>query len=356
MSLGIEIDFLPVGSASKSGDAIAIRYGTPENFEVMVVDGGDLAAGDRLVHHIKTVYGEHHFIKHVVCTHCDADHVSGLRRLFEHFQIENLWVHQPWLYAAELNPYFKGNWTDANLAKHLRNDCFPIVAEVCDLAAEHGTRLWEPLAGLEIGLFRVLAPTRERLLELYPEMDHTPLQKIFEEVAKLSRRAKEAILNVFETMEHETLQDPGPKGTSIANETSVCLYCPHFGGVLLTGDAGVGALSEALWAAGELGINLTSPALIQIPHHGSRHNVSPALLDALLGPKQETYIHRGLAYASAAKLSSMPRKQVENAFTRRGYGCYSTKGNARVWFQNWPKRAGWSYGNPPSPFHNFVEE
>ncbi len=37
---GYEIDFLPVGNSERSGDAIAVRYGTPGNYKVMVYDGG----------------------------------------------------------------------------------------------------------------------------------------------------------------------------------------------------------------------------------------------------------------------------------------------------------------------------
>ncbi len=50
--LGYEIDFLPVGNGDKSGDAIAVRYGEPGNYKVMVVDGGTKESGQALVAHI----------------------------------------------------------------------------------------------------------------------------------------------------------------------------------------------------------------------------------------------------------------------------------------------------------------
>lgn len=62
--MGIEIDFLAVGEASKSGDAIAIRFGNlhgrREEQTVITIDGGTKESGDNLVEHIKTHFGTTH--------------------------------------------------------------------------------------------------------------------------------------------------------------------------------------------------------------------------------------------------------------------------------------------------------
>lgn len=42
-----EIEFLPVGSASKAGDAIVVRYGEPDDFRLMLVDGGHAETMDQ---------------------------------------------------------------------------------------------------------------------------------------------------------------------------------------------------------------------------------------------------------------------------------------------------------------------
>ena len=57
----LEIDFLPVGENSKSGDAIALRFGFYEdskwkNQRVFIIDGGDLASGEALVKHVRKIY------------------------------------------------------------------------------------------------------------------------------------------------------------------------------------------------------------------------------------------------------------------------------------------------------------
>lgn len=352
----IELDFLPVGEESKSGDAIALRYGTMDDWSVMVVDGGDLASGAKLIEHIDYYYGESAAIAQVVCTHCDQDHVSGLRPVLETGRVQNLWVHQPWKHAHELNPYFKGNWTDENLANHLKRECFSLVGELCDLAESVGTVLNEPLAGDSIGPFTVLAPSGPRLAELIPAMEQTPTQIVESTVAKVFRQAKQAIYSVFESWHLETLQDPGPNGTSIPNETSVVLYSSIGGGVLLTGDAGIGALQESVQTAAALNLWLQRPVFAQIPHHGSRHNVSPGVLDQVLGPRLADEVDPFcVAYASVAAKSDMPRRQVENAFRRRGYNTQATKGRTLTWKHGFPNRPLWSYGLQPGPFHTFVE-
>lgn len=352
----IELDFLAVGEETKSGDAIVLRYVTVDDWSVMIVDGGDLDAGSRIIDHIDYHFGRSMPITHAVCTHCDQDHVSGLRPVLETGRVQNLWVHQPWKHAWELNPLFKGNWTDENLAHHLKRESFPLVGELCDLAERVGTALNEPLAGNVIGPFTVLAPSGPRLAELIVQMDQTPAQMIEGAVAKVFRKAKQAIYSVFETWSIETLQDPGPNGTSVPNESSVVLYSPIGGGVVLTGDAGVGALQDAIGNSIALSQPIIRPAFVQIPHHGSRHNVSPAVLDQLLGPKFDSeVVPFCMAYASVAAKSEMPRRQVENAFRRRGYNTQSTKGRQLTWKHGFPGRPLWSYGLQPGPFHSFVE-
>ena len=58
---------------------------------------------------------------------------------------------------------------------------------------------------------------------------------------------------------------------------------------------------------------------IQVPHHGSRRNVGPSVLDRLLGNKG-TDEKRGSAFLSSAEEGAPkhPAKKVTNAFRRRG--------------------------------------
>jgi hypothetical protein len=359
--VGLSIDFFPVGTGAKNGDAIVLEYGTDLGKSLMVVDGGSLTTGQELIDHIQNVLGGYKTIEHVVCTHQDADHASGLRKIIESFDVKNLWVHQPWLYAEELVPAFKHRWSADGLRKHLRNDCFPIVASLCDLAEAYLVPLREPFQGATIGPFRVLAPSISRYFELVPQMNQTPAQKVTASDSVLNSIFKvvvEAVANTGENWGFETLRTPAPGATSVTNETSVVMLGQFDGArVLLTGDAGVGALEDAIAGAALYQIPLLSPDLVQVPHHGSRRNVSPAVLDSILGERHSSAgIHRGSAISLVSTgATEFPRRVVENAFTRRGYGCFSTKSGWKNYTIGLAPRWGLS-PDTPAALHSTVED
>lgn len=58
---------------------------------------------------------------------------------------------------------------------------------------------------------------------------------------------------------------------------------------------------------------------MQIPHHGGRHNVNPAVLNQLLGNKCGRETDREIvAFVSSAENSDHPYKMVVNVYLRRG--------------------------------------
>src|SRR4051794_31660922 len=71
----IEVDFLWVGEETKTGDAICARFTDPSTGRdaVVVVDGGFIETGDRVVSHIQRYYGTQ-TVDLVICTHPDDDH------------------------------------------------------------------------------------------------------------------------------------------------------------------------------------------------------------------------------------------------------------------------------------------
>ena len=89
--------------------------------------------------------------------------------------------------------------------------------------------------------------------------------------------------------------------------------------ILLTGDVGPVGLMEAAHYAYSRGL-LSPPDCIQIPHQGSRRNVTPAVLNVWLGAPNGGTPRRGTAMVMVgAKKKDHPRKKVKNAFIRRGY-------------------------------------
>jgi beta-lactamase superfamily II metal-dependent hydrolase len=113
--------------------------------------------------------------------------------------------------------------------------------------------------------------------------------------------------------------------------------------ILLTGDAGRATLFEAIDYAPVVGLILPGIDRIQVPHHGSRHNVSTELLDELLGPKLDTLQKNFTSIISAAKEDkNHPRKAVIRAFMHRGGKVITTEGSNIRTGHNAPPRERWT--------------
>ncbi|OSJ34847.1 hypothetical protein BSZ19_10575 [Bradyrhizobium japonicum] len=313
----IAVEFLPVGDSN--GDAIVIRYGQDNTYYLQVVDGGYAQVGEEMIKYIEENYGKDVVIADMVVSHADNDHAKGLIPVFKRFRVASLWMNRPWLYAQEVLDQFHGNWSLDGWIKEVR-DSHQYLVELEDLARARGMEPKEIFQGTQIGPFLVLAPSRERYISLIPDLDKTPPPYKSEGVMKGLVEAVRGVLDaVKETMHIETL-DPNPPATSASNETSVVqlgLYDDKR--ILLTADVGPIGLMEAAQYAKSRGL-LATPSMIQIPHQGSRRNVTPAVLDAWLGEPNGGNPRRGTALVMVGKnKTEHPRKKVKNAFMRRGY-------------------------------------
>jgi beta-lactamase superfamily II metal-dependent hydrolase len=317
---GLEIDFMQVGDGERSGDAIALRYGNPgTGYEVMIIDGGNKASGEALVQHVRSVYGTS-IVQNVLNTHPDGDHSSGLTEVLEQLDVKNLWMHRPWAYAAGLLDHFRDpRFTPGGLEARIR-EALDAAHALETLAATRRIPIHEPFQGSRIGPFVVLSPEKSWYLrDLVPNFTRTPDAKRPVEgiLSPLVKAAGDAVSWVAEALNIETLDESGE--ASAQNESSVILYGNFSGqGVLFTSDAGRLALTRAILYANSLGISLRALNCVQIPHHGSRRNVSPSVLNEITGQ---------IAIVSVApKSTTHPRRKVTNAFKRRGARVYKTDG------------------------------
>ncbi len=349
--MNYEIDFLPVGNGSSSGDAIVVRYGENgddyDNYKVMIIDGGTKDSGQALVNHIKKYY-EVNYVDYVVNTHPDQDHTSGLSIVMEQLEVGELWIHQPWNYVSEIIHHFKDQRiTEESLEKRLK-DKFSASYALEELAIQNDVEIYEPYQGMEIGVFEVMSPSKDWYLHtLIPSFNKTPERRL--ESASMFDGAKNLVKNIFESLEIETLKEDGE--TSADNESSVILYTKfNDEGIMFTGDAGIEALKHAVDYYDREGVILSEKIyeklkFIQVPHHGSRRNVSPIVLDRLLGKKGQ--LENKMAFVSAGKdAEKHPRNTVVNAFIRRGCKVCATQGNSIRQHHNMPDREGWNSITP----------
>lgn len=354
MSDFFEIDFLEVHS-SKSGDAISARYGVAGQTYVHVVDGGYLATGDLLAAHISKYYGANTIIDHVVVTHPDGDHACGLRVILDKFTVRNLWMLRPWIYAEHLIDSFATYQSVDHLRRRLRS-IYPHLAELEDLAAAAGIPIHAPFQGSQIGAFTVLAPSAERYLDLVVASEKTPepveeASLLAEAESWLAKAARAVVNLVKKAWGEETFS---ANETSAENEMSVVQTAALCGQrIVLTGDAGRAALAEAADFAPAAGLYLPGVDYFQVPHHGSRRNVSTELLDRWLGQRLPAPPPEGQgtfrAIVSAAKEDEHhPRKAVVRAMRHRGAKVLSTddgRGTKRIG-RNAPEREGWTAAVP----------
>ncbi|MCU7838880.1 MAG: MBL fold metallo-hydrolase [Candidatus Thiodiazotropha sp. (ex Troendleina suluensis)] len=348
MTKFFEIDFLEAGN-NGSGDAIAVRYADDGDVEyVHVIDGGYADDGDKIVEHINKYYGNPNFIDHMVLTHPDGDHAAGLKKILEEFDIGILWMNRPWNHIHELIPLFEYEYTETGLTQRLKKD-FSHTASLEEIAEENDVEIRDSFQGAQIGEFTVLAPSRNRYIQLIVDSEKTPepeRKAIME--GSIFQRAITAIKNVVVEWGEENLKGD-TEGTSAENESSIVQLAEMCGKkILMTGDAGVGALEEAYYYALALGIDLPGIDRLDVPHHGSRRNVSPDVMDKWLGPKLASKSDDPTFHAIVSANSNdidHPKKAVIRALIHRGAKVVQTNGTIRT-SMNAPEREGWSSATP----------
>lgn len=347
MSDFFEIDFLNV-EAKESGDAIPLRYSVGGIPLIHLTDGGFQGTGDKIIKHIQRHYNNSDIIDAIIVSHADGDHTGGLADVLKQLHVRALWMLRPWCYAGELLNNFPRWSNPGSLARQLKKN-FSNIAELEAIAHAKGIPIYEPFQGARIGEFIVLAPSRDRYLNLVVESDKTPKGTVDKREFFLKGRLASAKQRVSYTKLDWGKEVFTPEETSPDNEMSVVQYADLCGNtILLAGDAGRGTLTEAAIYAYRIGIQLGGLDWFQVPHHGSRRNLSPEILNWWLGgivipdPAQHG-IKRSNAIISASKEDDAhPRKATIRYCIHRGSRVFSTEyGDIRAASHNAPAREGW---------------
>lgn len=353
--MGYEVDFLPVGEGQRSGDAIALRFGNltgaPGQQRVVVIDGGFTDTGERLVQHIREHYGTDR-VDLVVSTHPDADHAAGLEVLVDQMDVRALLMHLPWNHTYNIARMFRdGRVTDESVEYKIR-EALQDAKDLETISNRRGIPIYEPSAGMTAfsGTMTVLGPTLEYYDSLLPDFRCMPeaRRRVDDHrAAKMIRRILEgvrtAVERVVENWGIETLRDTGDPTSAENNSSAILLFQIDGHGLVFTADAGIPALSNAATTLEAMGVGPSSIQFIQVPHHGSRRNVGPAVLNRLLGPVQtaQTMLRTAFVSASGDGLPKHPAKKVTNAFLRRGTAVYGGTGG-KIWHHyNAPTRSDW---------------
>ena len=97
--------------------------------------------------------------------------------------------------------------------------------------------------------------------------------------------AKKRLRRNHERWDQEVLVEPANDATTPRNNSSAVLLL-DLGDIrfLFTADGGVPALEQAVVMLRAVGSDPRAIDYVQIPHHGSKRNVGPAILTEIFGP------------------------------------------------------------------------
>jgi hypothetical protein len=285
----VELTFLD----ARQGDAVWVRWGEGRQ---LLVDMGTSGTGRAIADRFRALPEGQRAFELLVVTHVDTDHIggvlSGLVDPDEPVPVTfadvwfNGWEHLHGLVPADerspLEPMggVQGELLTTWLRDRAWNDAFGRAA-----AVRTDTEL--PTVELPDGLtITVLAPVQQRLTDLAPEwqlaveaaLESGRLTDVSPGLESLGPSTPPTLETVLDL---ELLsEDPSAADSSKANAASIAFLLEHDGKrALLTGDA---TSAELLGGLALLDGGERVPVdLVKLPHHGSRNNVSRALVQAV---------------------------------------------------------------------------
>lgn len=347
-----EIEFIGVNKETQDATAICMRWKkADDSYCVGVFDGGFAAHGEELTAHLNKYYFpdktevEDKIVDFVICSHPHQDHASGLAEILKNFKVQSFYMNRPWDYVDELYKKVNdGRITMSSLEVRLKQK-YSYIASLEEIAIEKDIPIYSVLEGTEINdKLTVLSPDKDFYLELLVESDKTPLETKDSLYEMVVNAAKKIIDKLKESWSDEKLRED--VSTEPDNETStIVLGEMDEEAFLLTGDVGIRGLQKAIDYANRIGKPIKDTVSIyEIPHHGGRHNISPSILNQLLGNiVDENCETDKQSYVCTGKNSDHPLQMVVNAFKRRGSKVYNASGSTICHHRgDMPKREGWS--------------
>lgn len=295
---GLEIDMLSLGDA----DSIIItrwNSGTPER---ILIDGGWSSS----VAIVRSFLRKHGIttLDHVVCSHPHDDHAGGLVELLKDKTLTfgRLWMHIP---DNHVDVASIKRVAAAYSTKNARIITESVKTEktLLDLAVNRGIPVDEPFADADIGFLKVCGPSTDFYTEMISQLTEgkyyadTRSSVLLEQLEDLVEEPSESLL------ENPTTDPLNNTSTILATKIKDDVY-------VFTADAGAEALAAAMEA-----YKISGCKWMQIPHHGSRRNITQGLIEAF-SPKT--------AFVSADGNKKHPKRAVVNAFKNQGSKVYST--------------------------------
>ncbi len=282
------------------GDCLWIEYGEPGAVRRMLIDGGVGPTYEALRAKIKALpAGERHF-ELLVITHVDADHIEGIVKLLGAEGLDatfgDVWFNG-WQHLTEGMPADFGGVQGEYLTALLQKRKLPWNAafggHAIVVPEEGPLPVHELPGGLKLTLLSPSPKTVARMADAWEAevtaagLDPSSPNKREEALALLATKGKRLVPKSFaedDSPDVEQLAAENYKGdTSPANGSSIAFLAEHGQRSVLFG---ADAYSEVLLPSVERllaarGAKLLKLDAFKLPHHGSRANLSQALLAKL---------------------------------------------------------------------------
>ncbi len=299
------IDFLYVGD----GDAIIVWARNPNVHDIVIfIDGGSNGNGEKIVNHYNTYIKPHLMTSKTIGflnSHPHTDHINGLIEVIElignemNFAIYNDPVEH---ISSELKDKIKNSYLakeDADII-HLY-ESFEKVYKLNELCEKYSIKRFRALSDVNIirsNDIKILSPSKSFYEEKVQQFTNIDFLKRVDFSKKAPTVYDDEITSPCTIVDE--INDASPE-----NLTSTVLQLTDSSGrrYILTADAGVDSFDSMV----ENGFTTNNINLVQLPHHGSRRNVSSTWLKKF---NSNMYI------ASAAGNVKHPRKAVINCIKR----------------------------------------
>jgi beta-lactamase superfamily II metal-dependent hydrolase len=323
--IDISIDMLAVNNA----DAIIVWLKDEDNNNfVILIDGGNKKDGEKVINHL-----DKYILKQagklapdlIICSHHDKDHIGGLITVVEHYGnlIDEVWINNPAEFLGALNyRHLEESFRLKSQYKQYQVilESLTNLDDFISLVNRKKIPCNNALAGQSkhSGIVTILGPSYSFYKALLPGMEN--MDKFVTEEAGWAYNSIFGVAAINESLENSS---PCPivdeeNTTSATNNSSVILEIKAKGKrYLFTGDAGVKALEDV-----ETRTSLENIYWIDVPHHGSRRNLSSRLIDTM---KPTT------CYISAEGSTKHPRRALVNCLKKHGANVYCTKNGNDLW-------------------------
>jgi beta-lactamase superfamily II metal-dependent hydrolase len=304
---GLEVDVLSVGDA----DCLLVSVWNGYLSQRILVDGGN--GGDAPAIRSFLKQRSISYLDAIVSTHFHNDHAAGLVKIVEDrsISIGSAYVQIPQNHLQMSRVERAIKMAGVSGAAQLVEKTLQMSRDLLSALRARGLTPIEPFTGVHAGPLTIVGPSQAYYQDLVQQFEDVDALRAIDQgnlTDAIESAIDDAMVKTGILSEGTLLDNPQ---TSPENNASVMMGTVFKSNkFLFTSDAGVPALKLGIAA-----YDLSGCYWIQVPHHGSRRNITSELIE---------HFSPRIACVSASGSKKHPRRAVVSAFKKAGAVVYST--------------------------------